>query len=202
MVFRRFRALMPLAVGVLLASGLVVGVGAVVATPASAQQEITICLANSRNYCADVEDSVNNSGQPIWLWEPSAGAHDYEWGEEGVSCNDTTGVCVCPNEECVEFEDEQNPNLCLGVAANSDHTLELIGCVLGPDGLLGGTARAAWYFILGPNGYYIVSAWLGAGDGGYMAVNGPLNNGNPLYANYYSAPGGGVWEQWTGVFVQ
>jgi hypothetical protein len=202
MVLRRFRALMPFAASVFLASGLVVGVGAVVATPAFAQQEITICLANSRSYCADVQDSVNTSGRPIWLWQPSAGAHDYEWGEISVPCNDVTGVCLCPDEECVEFEDEQSPSLCLGVSTDSDHTLELLGCNLGPGGLEGGTARAAWYFVQGPNGYYLVSDWLNASNGGYMAVNGPLNNGNLLYADYYSGPGGGVWEQWTGVFVQ
>jgi hypothetical protein len=196
MVFRRFRALMPLAASVILAGGLVVGVGAVVATPASAQVETTICLANSRSYCADVEDSVNTSGRPIWLWQPSAGAHDYEWIEYDVPCNDYT--CLCSFTSCVEFEDAQSTGLCLGVSTDSDHTLELIACELGAGGIEGGTARAAWYFTPGPNGNYLVSDWLGAANGGYMAVNGPLNNGNLLYADYYSGPGGGVWEQWTG----
>jgi hypothetical protein len=196
MVYRRFRALIPLAASVLLASAAVVGVGAVAASPASAQAEITICLANSRSYCADVEDSVNKSGQPIWLWQPSAGAHDYEWVEYNVPCNDE--VCLCGDSDCVEFEDEQSPGLCLGVAADGDYNLELIGCELGSGGLEGGTARAAWYEIPGPNGNYLVSDWLGTASGGYMAVYGPLSNGNLLYADYYSAPGGAAWEQWTG----
>lgn len=188
MVFRRCRALIPLAASLLVAAATLVGVGVVTAAPASAAPEITICLTYSSSYCADVKDSTNKSGEPIWLYQASAGAHDYHWYEVPVPCNDLT--CVC-NQSCVAFEDAQDTNLCLGLSSTS-YEMTLIGCEL--TGVNGGTARAAWI----KDGNYLVNSFLGAANGGYLAVNSPLSNGSLLYAQYYSAPGGSVWERWSG----
>lgn len=188
MVFRRFRAVIPLVASLLVVGGVFVGVSVATAGPASALPEIKICLTNSSSFCADVKDSVNKSGEPIWLYQPSNGAHDYQWLEASVPCNDLT--CLC-DQGCVEFEDAQNPNLCLGLSSTS-YYMELIGCEL--TGVNGGTARAAWI----RDGHYLVNRFLGAANGGYLAVPGPLYNGDLLGAAYYSGPGGPLWEQWSG----
>jgi hypothetical protein len=164
------------------------GVGIATAGSAFALPEITICLTNSSSYCADVKDGVNNSGQPIWLYQPRAGASDYKWFEAQVPC--TSSYCLCDGVGCVEFEDAQNTNLCLGVSSNLTG-ISLIGCEL----TQGGTARAAW--ISSVNSHYLVNLFLGA-PSGYLAVNAPLFNGRYLYPSGYVAPGGSVWEQWSG----
>jgi hypothetical protein len=186
MVFRRCRALIPLAVSLLVAVTTLAGVGVVTAGPASAAPEIKICLTYSSSYCADVKDSTNKSGEPIWLYQKSAGAHDYEWLEEPVPCGDAT--CICEGDACVEFVDAQDQSLCLGVSS-SLNSIELIGCNLTE----GGTARAAWIY----SSDYLVNFFLGSASGGYLAAN-SASNGSLLYPEYYSAPGGSVWERWSG----
>ena len=188
MLFRRCRTLIPPAASLLLAMAAFVGVGVVTAGPASAAPEITICLTNASSFCADVKDSDNVSGQPVWLWQPKQGANDYHWYEVPVPCDDLT--CACFGQTCVEFEDAQNTNLCLGVSSNL-RGISLIGCEL--TGVNGGTARAAWI----QEGHYLVNFFLGA-HSGYLAVNGPLFNGRYLYPSQSIAPGGSVWEQWSG----
>jgi hypothetical protein len=186
MVFRRRWTFIPLAAGLLIAMGTFAGISVVTAGPASAQAEITICLTYSSSYCADVMDSDNRSGQQIWLYQASAGAHDYHWYEIPVSCGNTS--CLCLGESCVEFEDAQDTSLCLGVSSDLNE-IQLIGCELG----YGGTARAAWI----EDDHYLVNFFLGAANG-YLAVNSPLANGKYLYPEPYSAPGGSVWERWSG----
>jgi hypothetical protein len=186
MVFRRCRALIPLAASLLVAAATLAGVGVVTAGTASAAPEITICLTYSSSYCADVKDSTNKSGEPIWLYQESAGAHDYHWYEEQLPCGD--GSCTCQGNACYEFVDAQNQSLCLGLAPNLE-SIELIGCELTE----GGTGRAAWLY----SGDYLVNYALGEANGGYLAAN-SASNGSLLYAEYYSAPGGSVWERWSG----
>jgi hypothetical protein len=184
MVFRRCRAYISLAVSLLVAMGAVAGVGIATAGPASATVEVTICLTYSSSYCADVKDSVNSSPQPIWLYQASA-AHDYKWLETQVECNES--LCLCESESCVEFQDVQNPSLCLGVSSTLN-SIVLIGCQLN----YGGTGRAAWVY----SGDYLTNWALGQANGGDLAVNSPLYSGAPLYPEFYAAPGGSVWERW------
>jgi hypothetical protein len=172
----------------LVAAAAVTGVAIATAAPAFATPVVTICLTNAPSFCADVEDSDNVANQPIWLYQPSAGAKDYKWYEVPVPCS--ASYCLCDGVGCVEFEDVQNPNLCLGIS-NNLAAITLIGCELTE----GGTGRAAWTTAVGS--HYLVNYFLG-NPRGYLAVNGSLFNGRYLYPSEYSAPGGAVWEQWSG----
>ena len=127
MVIRRRQIIFPLIISLLVACGVFAGVSVVTADPASADPVVTICLTNAPSFCADVKNSVNTSGQPIWLYRPQDGAKDYHWIEVSVPCGDT--VCLCPVSNCVEFEDAQNINLCLA-ASPTGSSVELIGCEL------------------------------------------------------------------------
>jgi hypothetical protein len=187
MISRRFRAFILFAASLLVAVATATGVSIATAGPASASPEIKICLTNLSSYCADVKDSDNVSGQPIWLYQLSAGAKDYYWYEVPVPCTDS--YCLCDGVGCIEFEDAQNPNLCLGVSSNLAG-ISLIGCELTE----GGTGRAAW--ISSVNSHYLVNYFKGA-PSGYLAVNSP-STGRYLFPSEYVAPGGSVYEQWTG----
>jgi len=101
---RILRRPVSLAVSLLMAAGLLTASLTVVpAAPASAQATITICLTYASGYCADVKDSDNVAGQPIWLYHPG---NDYHWLL-------VTGVTCVAGTNCYQFEDAQKPTLCL-----------------------------------------------------------------------------------------
>lgn len=187
MVIRRCYPLILLVMSFLLVSGVVVAVNVGTAGPASAAPEIAFCLTNAPTYCADVMNSNNTSGASIWLYRTNDGAKDYKWLEVPVPCNDT--YCICTQNACVEFEDVQNQNLCLGIRADRE-AIVLVGCEL--DNLQGGTQRAAWY-PLGGNNW--ASPYMGAI--GLLTVNGPLQDGRYLFPAPHVNPGTKEWQQWS-----
>src|SRR5689334_7579304 len=115
-------------VAVLVLTIILAALGTVVVTASAAQavppQRVTLCLANASSFCADVKNSVNQSGTPIWLYRPNDGANDYLWYYErprcGVAC-----IPECVNTVCAAFVDVQNTNLCLA-ANQSGNGTELI----------------------------------------------------------------------------
>jgi hypothetical protein len=114
------RGLVPLAAGLLLIAGSITAVLASAPAPASARATVTIHLTNSTSFCADVKNSVDVAGQPIWLFK-CASANDYHWVQQSVP---TCGVGTCWS-----FKDAQNTSLCLGEAAGgSSVNAVLVGC--------------------------------------------------------------------------
>jgi len=166
------RAPISLFSSLLLASGvLTTGIILGTAGPASAFPQVTIYLTNSTSYCADVKDSRNVSGQPIWLYKCSQ-AGDYHFYEVG-------GINCVAGSNCYNFEDVQNTSLCL--SATSGRTVALGTCNAG---------LSAWYRQGGNhmgNGFY--------GASGDLTVYSPLSNGDLLYAAGSSS---GAWQQWSG----
>jgi hypothetical protein len=185
-VIRRIRVI-PLVISLFAACIVFAGVSVGTANPAFAAPVVTVCLTNSPSFCADVKDSNNVSGQPVWLYRPIDGAKDYHWYEVPTPCNDN--FCLCPVSNCLEFEDVQNPNLCMALSSNL-YGVSLINCHLA-DGT-GGTARAAWIQI-GNNleNYFLLTSH-------DLSVNGPLYSGRYLYVAPHVNPGGNVWQQWSG----
>jgi hypothetical protein len=103
-----------------LALGGVLALGAEVPANA-APPNVTICIAHT-SYCADVKDSQDVAGQPVWLYATSE-ANDYHWLKITESC--TFGTCY-------EFQDAQNTSLCLAVEnppyGNADVNIEIQPC--------------------------------------------------------------------------
>ena len=96
---------------------------------------------------------------------------------------------VTPVTTCLEFEDVQNPSLCL--AANptgNGNGVSLINCQLQN----GGAARAQWI----PLGHHLRNFYAVAQ---VLSVNGPLFSGRYLYYVRQVAPGSNVWQQWSGM---
>jgi hypothetical protein len=139
MVIRICRKWFSVVASVLLACGLLAGIGVAAAGPASALPEISICLTNAPTYCADVKDANNTPGASIWLWRTSDGANDYKWLEWQVPCTDS--ICICEASSCLEFQDAQDPGQCLGTN-QAGNAIILLGCQT----LQGGTPRAAWIY--------------------------------------------------------
>lgn len=187
MVIRRPHVLIPLVISLLVACGVLAGVGVVTASPASADPVVTICLTNARSFCADVKNSNNTSNASIWLYRPQDGAKDYKWLEVPVPC--TVFTCICDSADCISFEDVQSPTLCLA-ASPTGTSVQLINCHIA-DGE-GGTARAAWIHI----GNNLENFFLGTNHD--LTVNGPLFSGRYLYAAQHVSPGGALWQQWSG----
>jgi hypothetical protein len=175
-----------------LITGLLMTAGAVTGTaaPASAATQITLCLKNSKSFCADVKDSNDVSGQPVWLHSTS-GANDYHWVKVPIPCGGK-GDCIlgCDAVQCYAFEDAQKPSLCL--AASGSQGIELINCGLGTG--LNGTPRAAWAKA-GTDGSELKNLFWASG--GYLTVFGPLANRNPLYVTVIGGASG-EWQKWTG----
>lgn len=175
-----------------LITGLVMTAGAVTGTaaPASAATQITICLKNSKSFCADVKNSNDVSGQPVWLYS-SSGANDYHWVEVPIPCG-TSGDCIagCDSVPCFAFEDAQKPSLCL--AASASQGMELINCGLGPG--LEGTPRAAWIKDGTDKSELKNAFWV---SGGFLTTFGPLANKNPLDVTVQGGASG-EWQKWTG----
>lgn len=185
MAIRRIRVI-PLVIS-LLAVCVFAGVSLATAGPASAAPVVTVCLTNAPGYCADVKDSKNVSGQPVWLYRASDGAKDYHWIEVVPPCSDLD--CLCPMTNCIMFEDAQNPGLCMGLSSNL-YGVSLMNCHLA-DGT-GGTARAAWVQL----GNNLENFFLATQHD--LSVNGPLYSGRYLYVAPHVSPGGNVWQQWSG----
>lgn len=153
------------------------------AVPAVPPQRVKLCLANASSFCADVKNSVNQSGTPIWLYRPSTGAKDYLWYYERPTCG-VACIPECSVTVCVAFVDVQNTNLCL--AASQSQGTELIACHL----LEGGTARALWK----PIGNHFRNVFWVAED---LSVSGPLQDKRYLYVAHSVPSGGNVWQAWS-----
>jgi hypothetical protein len=163
-----------------LAGAFLVAVTAGPVTSASAAPEITICLTESSAYCVDVKSNDNVSGEEVWIW--SNGADDH-WYEVPVPSGSLTDLCA--PSSCVEFEDVENPGLCVG--ANASGGIDLTNCGIA-DGQ-GGSALAAWI----EEGDHLQNFFWADRQ---LMTFGPLYSGDPLYVNQYPASGG--WYQWTG----
>jgi hypothetical protein len=156
------------------------------ASPAMALPKITICLKNSTSFCADVKDSKDVSGQPVWLYSAS-GSKDDHWLEAPVGCLGPMGCDAGCNMAggCVAFEDAQNPSLCL--AASASRGMELISCQPGQ----GGTPRADWLFS--DTNQLRNIFWVGQ----VLTAFGPLAIKNSLHV-INPGSGSGEWQKWTG----
>lgn len=165
------RALVPLVSSIVLAGGVTAGLIPGTASPASAITSITICLKNSTSFCADVKNSNDVSGQPIWLYKNTQ-ANDYHWHEA------THSDCYNGLSACLIFQDLQNTNLCLG-ASDTAHAV-LLPC---------GYSRSQWI----ANGTHLHNLFWSRD----LTVAGPLANGNLLFV-YPSSGCSGCWQQWTG----
>jgi hypothetical protein len=185
MTIRRRRPLLMLITGLLVTCGLFAGVSLGTAKPASAAPEITICLTNAPQFCADVQNGDNASGTPIWLYRPQDGATDYHWLEVPVPCGLSGCIPACTVANCISFEDAQDPGLCL--AASQSQGAELISCEIP----IGGTARALWI----QNGTHLRNVFWNAED---LTVSGPLYDKRYLYEALTTGSGGNEWQQWTG----
>jgi hypothetical protein len=156
-----------LATGVLTAGLLLATASSASAAPKAPAVQVTLCLTNSSSYCADVKDSDNVSGQPIWLYQ--SGNDDHWIMISGVTC--TAG------SNCFKFEDAQNTSLCLSTTVG--RAIELGTC----------GDRGSWYSeggnLLG-NGAYAASYTL--------MVQSPANK-NLLTA--LPANTSGYWQQWS-----
>ena len=146
-------------------------------------QRVTLCLANAPQFCADVKNSVNQSGTPIWLYRPGTGAKDYKWYLQRPTCG-VACIPECAVTICYAFVDVQNTDLCLAASANRG--TELISCHL----LEGGTARALWKPI---GNHFRNVFWVGQD----LSVNGPLQDKRYLYVSPSVASGTNVWQAWT-----
>jgi hypothetical protein len=176
------RSLLLLTSAVMLAVGVMTtGIAPGTASPASAAPVVTICLKNSPSFCADVKNSRDVSGQPVWLYRRSA-ATDFHWYEVVPPC---AFSCQpgCSFTACVEFEDVQNPSLCL--AASASEWGDLIACHFEE----GGTGRAVWI----PNGNKLRNNFWTAAN---LSVRGPLKNGRLTFVT--TVTGSGIWQAWTG----
>jgi hypothetical protein len=155
--------------GLLLATGLFT-TGLALATPpaASAATEITICLTYASSYCADVKDSDNVSGQPIWLYKNGG---DYHWDL-------VTGISCVAGSNCYNFEDAQHPSLCL--TSTVGRSIVLGACNGG---------RGSWYpeggNLYGNGGYGANYTLMVKSD-----TDGSLLTALPAHES-------GYWEQWT-----
>ena len=137
---------------------------------------ITICLTNARSYCADVKDSSNRSGQPVWLYSSSS-ARDYHWYEIPATCPGA----VPGSNACIAFSDVQNTGLCMG--DNGAKNVVLIRC---------SAEEAAWVF--NANNHLRNATWGPQGD---LAVTANANK-RLLFTTY---PGAARWERWSGYTV-
>jgi hypothetical protein len=180
MLIRNPRVLILLAAAALAASSVLAGATVSAAAPASAQPQVTICLTNAPQFCADVKDSVNQLSQPIWLWRPVDGAHDYHWVRGTVNCSGGQGGL------CTIFKDAQDQSLCLEGPGVTGHGVFLGNC---------GAPESQWFTACPQYGNRMTS--VNDPVGGLLSVNGPLYDGRYLYATSCIAPGGAVWQSWT-----
>jgi hypothetical protein len=187
---RSMRALLtlvlaPALIGGVLTASLVAGP----ASPAMAASKVTICLKSSTSFCADVKDSKDVSGQPVWLYSAS-GSKDDHWLEVPVGCL-VSGTCdpKCQITECVEFEDAQNTSLCL--AASASNGIELISC---QKPINGGTPRADWLY----DSSSVLRNSFNPGSG--LTAFSPLAIENSLF-NAAIGQASGEWQKWTGPVI-
>jgi hypothetical protein len=173
MHIRRRRALTTFLASFLLAGGVLGGVVVGMAAPASAANQVTIKLTSATQFCANVTNNVDRSGQPIQLWTCS-GAGDAHF-------NFITGQTCVAGSNCYEFQDVHNSSLCITTTVGGAIQL----------GTCGG--RGSWYDEganhLG-NGAYGASYTLAV-----VAPSG-LRNGIDLTAQPNQGGGGDVWERW------
>jgi hypothetical protein len=176
MFIRRRRAAISFIASAFLAVGLLGGFMAATAAPASASPTITLCLANDSQFCADVKDGTNKSGEPVWLYNKNQGASDYHF----VELADPN----CVEGGCDQFE-VGNTGLCLEAPTGVGGDITLGGC---NDG------RGAWYGGSCNTGH-LSSAFYGVKM--ELTVNAPANE-KYLYGYGCVQPGGSVYQNWSG----
>jgi hypothetical protein len=132
---------------------------------------VTIYLTNASSFCADVKDSDNVSGQPIWLFSCSS-AGDKRWIPVEFSAN-----CIIANP-CYELQDAQDTSLCMSLDVSSN-TIVLGRCNVG---------LAGWY---APGGNLLENEF--SASSGYLtsdaASNGELLRGKTIHNG---------WQKWSG----
>jgi hypothetical protein len=141
------------------------------AAPATAK-DVTLCLTNSRSYCADVKNDSNVSGQTVWLYKSSQ-AKDYHWIEYSETCPLGTPGGM----SCVGFADAARSSLCMGM--NSSKNVVLMSC---------NAMEAAW--ALNSANHLRNATW---GPAGLLTV-GSNANGQKLFGAY----AGTAWQKWSG----
>ena len=189
MFIRRRRAAVTLVSSLLLAGGLMAGgIAAAVpaaaapaattaaAVPAVAYPTVVIRLTNASQFCLNVTNNVNRSGQPLQLWTCSGSGDDHFYEIPDTGCFE--GLCM-------QFQDVQNTSLCVSGPATVGGTVTLGACNSGR-----GTWYAACYAGHLGNGFLANS--------GNLSVSAPLRNGNRIYATSCTAPGGNTYQNWTG----
>jgi hypothetical protein len=167
---RFFRKLISLASSLVIVAGVcTAGFFLVAPTAANAATTVTICLTSATSYCADVKDSDDVSGQPVWLYKSSQ-ANDYHWVM-------VTGVSCIAGSNCYNFEDAQKTSLCLSVTSGRSVVL----------GTCNGGA-GSWYSeggnLLGNGAYGASYTLMVAND-----TNSSLLDGLPAHTS-------GYWERW------
>jgi hypothetical protein len=151
MFIRRRRAAVTLVSSLLLAGGLMAGIAAAVpaaAGTAVAYPTVTIHLTNASQFCVNVTNNVNRSGQPLQLWTCSGSGDDrfYELPDPG-----------CFEGVCMEFQDVQNTALCISGPQTVGGTVALGACNSG---------RGTWYSTCYP-GHLGNGFWRTAGTSQY-----------------------------------
>jgi hypothetical protein len=148
---------------------------------ASAAPNITIYLTNASSFCADVKDSVNKAGTPIWLYHCSQGKSEH-WYDFGSQACDMSGQYICD-----VFIDTRNQSLCLGVNAARSAVLVSGDSVNHP-------TTCEWVVDTGGENGWRNAAWGAMGD---LTVRGNVQ-GDLLFATETSngdCPG--CWWRWT-----
>jgi hypothetical protein len=174
-MFSRRRRIVTLVSSLLLAGGLAAAGIAATAVPASASPIIKIRLTNASQFCINVTNNVNKSGQPIQLWT-CTGAGDDSFAEI-ADPNCTAG-------ECMQFQ-VPNTSLCIEGPALSGGTVTLGACNSG---------RGTWYPTCDPG--HLGNGFLA--NRGDLSVYGPLGNGKQIYAAPCTGSGGNTWQNWSG----
>jgi hypothetical protein len=141
-------------------------------TAPAAVKDVTLCLTNSRSYCADVKNDSNVSGQTVWLYKSSQ-AKDYHWIEYSETCPLGTPGGM----SCVGFADAAHSSLCMGM--NASKNVVLMSC---------SAMEAAW--ALNSNNHLRNATW---GPAGLLTV-GSNSNGQKLFGAY----AGTAWQKWSG----
>ena len=174
-MFTRRRRAITLVSSLLLAGGLAAGAIAA-AGPAAASPIVTIKLTNASQFCINVTNNVDKSGQPIQLWT-CTGAGDDSFAEiPDVNC--TEGLCM-------QFQDVHNSGLCIEGPTSTGGIVALGACNSG---------RGTWYPTCDPG--HLGNGFLA--NQGNLSVSGPLGNGKQIYATVCTASGGNTWQNWKG----
>jgi hypothetical protein len=133
---------------------------------------VNICLTYAPSWCADVAHDRDVSGEPVWIWNKSH-AGDDRWLVVGLPCP------IPDTNNCVQFVDARNQNLCIGIVNNRNAVLQSCNAY-----------ATEWLQVSNQGPHYI--RWFAAQE--YLTASGP-GDGQPIFSNYLHAGG---WQQWSG----